>query len=167
MAGNPVASQRSPSGNPRPSKERGSPAWAKPIIGTVRAGPRTAAPIRATNWSTVVLVAARHFATDSVDGQRCRWSGVTRLDLLKVVGSRPARLARPEGEVPARAASASMASQICVWVSMADGAGVDMADLGGGAGAPGSRRRGRGCHVPDLGIITLIKAPRQQRPVAS
>ena len=77
---------------------------------------RATAPIRATNWSTVVLVAARHFATDSVDGQRCRWSGVTRLDLLKVVGSSPARLASPDGEVPARAASASMASQIWVWV---------------------------------------------------
>src|SRR3981081_770620 len=143
MAGNPVASQRSPSGNPRPSKERGSPAWAKPIIGTVRAGPRTAAPIRATNWSTVVLVAARHFATDSVDGQRCRWSGVTRLDLLKVVGSRPARLARPEGDVPARAASASMASQICVWVSMAEDGGVDMAEPGCGAraGQPSARAR--------------------------
>src|SRR3954453_17202358 len=83
----------------------------------------------------VVLVAARHFATDSVDGQRWRWSGVRRLDLLKVVGSRPARLASPEGDVPARAASASMAPQIWLWVSMADGAGVDMAEPGWGARA--------------------------------
>ena len=39
-------------------------------------------------------------------------SGVMRLDLLKVVGSSPAFLARPEVEMPARAASRSSAFQI-------------------------------------------------------
>ena len=48
-------------------------------------------------------VAASDLATDSVEGQRARPSGVTRFDLLKVVGSRPAFLARPEADRPARA----------------------------------------------------------------
>ena len=67
----------------------------------------------------VTPVAASDFATDSVEGQRGRPSGVTRLDLLKVVGSRPAFLARPDGERPARAASRSSAVQIWACVSMA------------------------------------------------
>ena len=50
----------------------------------------------------VVPVAANAFATDSVEGQRVRPSGVMRFDLLKVVGSSPAFLARPDGESPAR-----------------------------------------------------------------
>ena len=49
---------------------------------------------------------------NSVDGQRGRPSGVTRLDLLNVVGSRPAFLARPDGVNLARAASRSIAVQI-------------------------------------------------------
>ena len=53
--------------------------------------------IRVTKVSNLVLVACSDLATDSVDGQRGRPSGVTRLDLLKVVGSRPAFLARPDG----------------------------------------------------------------------
>jgi hypothetical protein len=65
-----------------------------------------------TNVSTVVLVACSDLATDSVEGQRGRPSGVTRFDLLKVVGSSPAFLARPEAERPARAASRSTAFQI-------------------------------------------------------
>src|SRR5712664_1981166 len=63
-------------------------------------------------------VACSDFAIDSVDGQRGRPSGVMRLDLLKVVGSSPAFLARPEGESPARAARRSSAVQIWAWVSM-------------------------------------------------
>jgi hypothetical protein len=105
-------------------------AWAKPIIGTVRAPLRGAPPTSATNWSSVTPVAARHFATDSVEGQRWRWSEVTRFDLLKVVGSSPARLARPDGEVPARLARASIASQICAWVSMGDARDEDIAKTG-------------------------------------
>src|ERR1700736_5323126 len=65
-----------------------------------------------------LLVAASALATDSVEGHRSRPSGVTRLDLLKVVGSRPARLASPEGDSPARSASRSSAVQICSWVSI-------------------------------------------------
>jgi hypothetical protein len=65
-----------------------------------------------------LLVAASALATDSVEGQRSRPSGVMRLDLLKVVGSRPARLASPEGDRPERSASRSSAVQIWPWVSM-------------------------------------------------
>src|SRR5437588_3762205 len=72
-----------------------------------------------TKVSTVVLVAASDFATDSVEGQRGRPSGVIRFDLLKVVGSSPAFLARPEADRPARAASRSTAFQISEWVSIA------------------------------------------------
>ena len=60
----------------------------------------------------VVPVAASALATDSVEGQRGRPSGVMRFDLLKVVGSRPDFLARPDGESPARAARRSSAVQI-------------------------------------------------------
>src|ERR1700730_10216679 len=41
-----------------------------------------------------------------------------RLDLLKVVGSRHARLARPDADSPARAASRSIADQIRACVSI-------------------------------------------------
>src|SRR4051794_6547818 len=71
-----------------------------------------------TKVSKVVFVAASDLATDSVEGQRARPSGVMRLDLLKVVGSSPAFLARPDAESPARAASRSSAVQIWAWVSM-------------------------------------------------
>ncbi|MEY9561803.1 hypothetical protein ABIA26_004145 [Sinorhizobium fredii] len=50
------------------------------------------------NWSIVAPVASRIFEIDSVDGQRSRPSGDWRFDLLKEVGSRPARRARPDGE---------------------------------------------------------------------
>jgi hypothetical protein len=65
-----------------------------------------------------LLVAASALDTDSVDGHRSRPSGVTRLDLLNVVGSRPERLANPEGDSPARSASRSSAVQIWSWVSV-------------------------------------------------
>src|SRR5258707_14495732 len=65
-----------------------------------------------------LLVAPSALATDSVEGQRSRPSGVIRLDLLKVVGSRPARLASPEGDSPARSASRSSAVQTWSWVSI-------------------------------------------------
>jgi hypothetical protein len=51
--------------------------------------------------------AASAFASDSVEGQRSRPSGVMRLDLLKVVGSRPERRA-----------SRSSAAQTWPWVSI-------------------------------------------------
>src|SRR5437899_12528885 len=66
----------------------------------------------------VVPVAASALASDSVEGQRARPSGVMRLERLKVVGSRPERLARPEAERPERAARRSRAVQICAWVSI-------------------------------------------------
>src|SRR5712664_300354 len=65
-----------------------------------------------------LLVAASALATDSVEGHRSWPSEVMRLDLLKVVGSRPARLASPEGDSPERSASRSSAVQIWPWVSM-------------------------------------------------
>ena len=49
-------------------------------------------------------VADSDLRTDLVEGQRARPSGVMRFDLLKVVGSSPARLARPDGDSLARAA---------------------------------------------------------------
>src|SRR6478736_4371659 len=49
--------------------------------------------------------------------QRSRPSGVMRLDLLKVVVSRPERRASPEGDSPARSASRSSAAQTWPWVS--------------------------------------------------
>ena len=55
-------------------------------------------PISDTKVSTLTPVAASALATDSVEGQRARPSGVMRFDLLKVVGSRPDRLARPDGD---------------------------------------------------------------------
>ena len=47
-----------------------------------------------------VPVASRILAMLSVDGQRGRPSAATRLDLLKVVGSSPARRASPEALRP-------------------------------------------------------------------
>src|SRR3954452_17603679 len=69
-----------------------------------------------TKVSKVVFVACSDFATDSVEGQRSRPSAVMRLDLLKVVGSSPERLARPEADMPARSASRSSAVQTWPWV---------------------------------------------------
>src|SRR5260221_813051 len=63
-----------------------------------------------------LLVAASALATDSVDGHRSRPSAAMRLDLLNVVGSRPERLASPEGDIPARSASRSSAVQTWLWV---------------------------------------------------
>jgi len=57
----------------------------------------------------------------SVLGQRGRPSPVIRLERLNVVGSRPARRARAEGERPCRAAMVSMAVQIQSWVNVVAG----------------------------------------------
>src|ERR1700704_2021373 len=80
------------------------------------------------------------FASDSVDGQRSRPSGVMRLDLLKVVGSSPERRASPEADNPARSASRSSAAQTWPWVSMR-----------GVLGCLAMRKSGAG-----LGIISAI-----------
>ena len=66
----------------------------------------------------LVPVAASALLIDSVDGQRARPAAVMRFDLLKVVGSSPARRARPEAESPARAARRSIADQTCACVSI-------------------------------------------------
>ena len=73
-------------------------------------------PISDTKDSTLTLVAASALATDSVEGQRARPSGVMRFDLLNVVGSRPERLASPDGDSLARAARRSRAVQIWLCV---------------------------------------------------
>jgi hypothetical protein len=52
----------------------------------------------AMNSSTLALVTFRILAIDSVEGQRGRPSGPRRLERLKLVGSRPAFLARPDAE---------------------------------------------------------------------
>src|SRR5258708_14115811 len=92
------------------------------------------------NVSIELPLAASAFASDSVEGQRSRPSAVMRLDLLKVVGSRPERLASPAGDSPARSASRSHAVQIWAWVS-----------LGGALGCFAMGRPG-----PDLGVVTSI-----------
>ena len=74
-------------------------------------------------------VACSDLAIDSVEGQRGRPSGVMRFDLLKVVGSSPAFLARPEADRPARAASRSTAFQISEWVSIERGATASSARM--------------------------------------
>src|SRR5262245_47159911 len=86
--------------------------------GTTRIPPRPQLLSKPRKASIVVPVAAKTLATDSVDGQRARPSDVIRFDLLNVVGSRPERLARPDAESPARAATRSTAFQICACVSM-------------------------------------------------
>ena len=51
----------------------------------------------------------------SVDGQRGRPSAATRFDLLKVVGSSPARRASPDALRRLRSASRSIADQMRAW----------------------------------------------------
>jgi hypothetical protein len=68
--------------------------------------------------SMSVLVASKIFEIDSVEGQRSLPSDEARLDLLKVVGSKPARLAKPEAESPFFAARESIAFQIRGWDSI-------------------------------------------------
>src|SRR6202790_418820 len=93
------------------------PGCAKPSSGTACAV-RALSPISCTKVSMELLVAASALATDSVEGQRSRPSAVMRLDLLKVVGSRPDFFARPEADSPPRSASRSSAVQIWSWVSV-------------------------------------------------
>src|ERR1700688_3515453 len=116
MEGGATSSQPLPVGNPPSSKVPLAAACAKPSSGT-DCTVRARSPINCTKLSMELLVAASALATDSVEGQRSRPSGVMRLDLLKVVGSRPERLASPEGDKPARSASRSSAVQIWSWVS--------------------------------------------------
>src|SRR6185437_11997571 len=98
---------------------------AKPISGTFEIAVLPPSVMSWTKVSILVLVAASALATDSVDGQRGRPSGVMRLDLLKVVGSSPDFLARPDAVSLARAASRSIAVHICECVSMGSpGAGI-------------------------------------------
>src|SRR3954468_7826133 len=102
-------------GKPDSSKAPLAPASAKPSSGTERPPPASS-PTSLAKVSIEEFAAASDLATDSVEGQRSRPSEVTRLDLLKVVGSSPARLARAEGGRPARSASRSSAVQTCSWV---------------------------------------------------
>src|ERR1700692_3464775 len=117
MEGGATSSQPSPSGTPPSSKVPLAAACAKPSSGT-DCTVRALSPINCTNESMELLAAASALETDSVEGQRSRPSGVIRLDLLKVVGSRPERLASPEGDNPPRSASRSSAVQIWSWVSV-------------------------------------------------
>src|ERR687891_2271894 len=79
--------------------------------------------IRATKASKVVSVALKILARLSVLGQRGLLCLVTRLLGLNVVGSRPARRARPEAERPRSRASRSMPCQTwsCVNIGMGSG----------------------------------------------
>src|ERR1700761_6520470 len=96
-------------------------------------------PINWTKWSIELAVAVSALAIDSVDGQRSWPSAVTRLDLLKVVGSSPDFFASPETDNPAPSASRSSAAQIWSWVR-------ERGDLG---------CRAMGLPAHGLGIITL------------
>src|SRR5205823_14246073 len=113
--GSATSSQPLPAGKPLSSKWPPLPACAKPSSGT-DCRLRAPSPISCTKMSIEELVAASALETDSVEGQRSRPSPVMRLDLLKVVGSSPERLARPDGDIPARSASRSSAVQTWLWV---------------------------------------------------
>src|SRR5580704_3916539 len=71
-----------------------------------------------TKASSDVAVAASALLIDSVDGQRARPAAVMRFDLLKVVGSRPDALARPEADNLLSFANSSIADQTCACVSI-------------------------------------------------
>src|SRR6202034_2167330 len=86
--------------------------------GTARVAGPPPELINSTKISTGVRVAVSALAMDSVEGQRARPEAVMRFDLLNVVGSSPARRAKPEADSPARAARRSTADQTCAWVSM-------------------------------------------------
>src|SRR5580704_2587741 len=137
MSGNANWSQALPTGIPESSKapllSAGFAIRVKPMSGRAWATMWPLSPISCTKISTLVLVAVRALATDSVDGQRSRPSGVMRLDLLNEVGSSPAALARPEGDRPARAASRSRAVHSCACVS------IDVLAAGGAGGLYSAR----------------------------
>ena len=96
---------------PSSVKSRPEPACVMPMSGiVVRAGPSRGST-SSRNSSRLAPVAARILATDSVDGQRSRPSGLTRFERLKLVASRPAFRARPEAERLYRWAKRSMAAQ--------------------------------------------------------
>ena len=86
---------------------------------------RLASALEGPNSPIEAPVAARTFAMLSVLGQRDLPSRVTRLDLLKAVGSSPALRASPEGLRPYFSASRSMAVQISLCVSMGGSAWLD------------------------------------------
>ncbi len=83
------------------------------MIGTRwSSAPAFSSPMKAISSASEAPVACRILASDSVLGQRSLPSPVTRLLLLNVVGSRPARRASPEGDMPWRSANRSMARQM-------------------------------------------------------
>jgi hypothetical protein len=71
-----------------------------PINGMVVFMPPTPGSTRRMNSSRLAPVAFRILATDSVDGQRSRPSGLVRLERLKLVASRPDLRARPDADKP-------------------------------------------------------------------
>src|SRR5690242_9025010 len=99
------------------------------MSGTVEIGGFAPSLISVTKVSTLVLVAVSALATDSVDGQRARPSGVMRFDLLKVVGSRPAFLASADAVMLLRAARRSSAFQIWACVSIVRSPGAAAGSL--------------------------------------
>ena len=56
--------------------------------------------IRRRNSSRLAPVARSTLATDSVEGQRSRPSGLVRFERLKLVASSPDLRARPEADMP-------------------------------------------------------------------
>ena len=95
-------------------------------------------------------MAASALATDSVEGQRARPSGVMRFDLLNVVGSSPERLARPgRRELGARGEPVERGPDLIVRQRC--------------AGHPGLRS-GFETFDPPVGIIALDSASVQLLP---
>ena len=101
----------------------------------------------AVKASRLAPVAFSTLATLSVLGQRFRPSGMTRFEGLKVVGSSPERLARPEADRPFSAASVSIARQISSCfidaILHALRAGTRRSAAVPASGTAGSPRRGR------------------------
>ncbi len=114
--GRSVCSQPSASGRPASSKKPSAPAWARPSRG-IATGSGGASSARAAKAPREIPVASSTRVRLSVEGQRGRGGspGPKRLDGLKLVASRPARRASPEGDVPSRCARASRAFQSLAW----------------------------------------------------
>ena len=114
--GRSVCSQPSPTGRPASSKYPSCPACAMPRRG-MAAARSTPSRARAANSPSDSPVAVRMRVRLSVEGQRGRGGspGPNRLDGLKLVASRPARLASAETLSPSCRARLSIAFQSWAW----------------------------------------------------
>src|SRR3954470_9545940 len=109
-----------PCGKPEASNASSFSAWDSRTQRTRRPGVPSPPPSssRLTNSAMLACVASRIFDKLSVLGQRGLPCLVVRLLLLKVVGSSPARLAKPDADRWFFAANISMPRQIALCVSI-------------------------------------------------